>query len=109
MTEHAVNPPAKVDSDEAIQDRTLAGSVDELVKAIRALVPKSPVQAEELLTAEQVGDLFRISPRTLRDLAATGRVPHRRIGKHYRFSRDDIVEIIRRAGQSHNSRTRRSG
>lgn len=34
-----------------------------------------------------------MSPRTLRDLAAAGLVPHHRIGKHYRFSRDDIAEM----------------
>jgi excisionase family DNA binding protein len=72
----------------------LIDSLMKLTNAIRDLVARSPVSSEELLTAEQLGDLFRLSPRTLRDLAAAGLVPHHRIGKHYRFSRDDIAEIL---------------
>jgi excisionase family DNA binding protein len=72
----------------------LVASVRELTGAIRDLVARSPVSSEELLTAEQLAELFRMSPRTLRDLAASGHIPHRRIGKHYRFGRDDIAEII---------------
>jgi excisionase family DNA binding protein len=73
----------------------LVASLMELTVAVRDLVARSPVSSEELLTAEQLGDLFRISPRTLRDLAASGHIPHHRIGKHYRFSRDDIAESSR--------------
>ncbi len=87
----------------------LVSSVDELAKAVRALVARSPVSAEELLTADQVGDLFHMSPRTLRDLAASGQIPHRRIGKHYRFSRDDIAAIIRFAEQAQKSASPRAG
>jgi excisionase family DNA binding protein len=77
----------------------LVDSVIALTAAIRDLVARSPVSSEELLTAEQLGDLFRLSPRTLRDLAAAGLVPHHRIGKHYRFSRDDIAEILQTTKQ----------
>ncbi|WP_121391149.1 helix-turn-helix domain-containing protein [Actinokineospora cianjurensis] len=87
----------------------LVNSVDELAKAVRALVARSPVLAEELLTADQVGDLFHMSPRTLRDLAACGQIPHRRIGKHYRFSRDDIAAIIQFAEQAQRSASPRAG
>jgi excisionase family DNA binding protein len=72
----------------------LVASVRELTGAIRELVARSPVSSEELLTAEQLAELFRMSPRTLRDLAASGHIPHHRIGKHYRFGRDDIAEIL---------------
>lgn len=71
----------------------LVGSILALTNVIRELVNRSPVSPDELLTAEQLGELFHLSPRTLRDLAATGSVPHHRIGKHYRFSRSDIAEI----------------
>ena len=71
----------------------LVRSILGLTNAVRELVARSPVSSEELLTAEQLGELFRISPRTLRDLAATRTVPHHRIGKHDRFSRGDIAEI----------------
>ena len=72
----------------------LVASVRELTGAIRDLVARSPVSSEELLTTEQLAELFRMSPRTLRDLAASGHIPHHRIGKHYRFGRDDIAEIL---------------
>jgi excisionase family DNA binding protein len=79
---------------------TLASSLVALTNAIHDLVARSPVSSEELLTAEQLADLFRLSPRTLRDLAASGLVPHHRIGKHYRFSRDDIEEILQMTKQA---------
>lgn len=84
----------------------LIWSVQELAAAIRELVTRSPVSSEELLTAEKLAELFRMSPRTLRDLAASSRIPHHRIGKHYRFSRDDIAEILEMTRQV--SRARRS-
>lgn len=81
------------------QADALVLSLKELTGVIRDLVTRSPVSSEELLTAEQLADLFRMSPRTLRDLAATGHIPHHRIGKHYRFSRDDIAEILQMTRQ----------
>lgn len=88
------------------QADALVLSLKELTGVIRDLVARSPVSSEELLTAEQLADLFRMSPRTLRDLAASGHIPHHRIGKHYRFSRDDIAEILQMTRQL--PRTRRS-
>lgn len=79
-------------------------SLKDLTAAIRDLVARSPVSSEELLTAEQLAELFRMSPRTLRDLAASGHIPHHRIGKHYRFSRDDIAEILQLTRQTLRSR-----
>ncbi|EMD26047.1 hypothetical protein [Amycolatopsis azurea] len=31
----------------------------------------------------------------MKDRAAAGAFPHRRFGKHYRFSREDVAEIVR--------------
>jgi excisionase family DNA binding protein len=56
-----------------------------------------PADPEALLTAEQVGELFQLSARTLKDQAGAGAIPHHRFGKHYRFSRDDVREILRRS------------
>ncbi|OLF13643.1 hypothetical protein BLA60_00025 [Actinophytocola xinjiangensis] len=87
----------------------LIWSVQELAAAIRELVARSPVSSEELLTAEQLAELFRMSPRTLRDLAASNRIPHHRIGKHYRFGRDDIAEILEMTRQVSRARRSRPG
>jgi excisionase family DNA binding protein len=78
--------------------RDLAGSVRELAAAIRVLAASAPPDADALLTAEEVGELLALSPRTLKEQAAARVFPHRRFGKHYRFSRADIDEIVRLAG-----------
>jgi excisionase family DNA binding protein len=54
-------------------------------------LPRDP---DELLTAEQLAELFQLSARTLKDQAGAGAIPHHRFGKHYRFSRDDIRQIL---------------
>jgi hypothetical protein len=38
--------------------------------------------------------LLQLSPRTLKDQAAAGAVPQHRFGKHYRFTRADVAEIV---------------
>jgi excisionase family DNA binding protein len=76
----------------------LADAVRDLALAVRSLAASAPRDADALLTAEQVGELFALSPRTLKDQAAAGVFPHRRFGKHYRFSRDDVAEIVRLTG-----------
>ncbi|MFD5092046.1 helix-turn-helix domain-containing protein [Amycolatopsis thailandensis] len=72
----------------------LAASIRELASAIRALGAHAPRDPDALLTAEDVGALPGLSPRTLKDRAAAGVFPHRRFGKHYRFSREDGAEIV---------------
>ncbi|KZB86329.1 hypothetical protein AVL48_29360 [Amycolatopsis regifaucium] len=66
----------------------------ELASAVRALAAHCPRDPDALLTAEDVGALLGLSPRTLKDRAAAGVFPHRRFGKHYRFSREDVAEIV---------------
>ncbi|MGK4593984.1 helix-turn-helix domain-containing protein [Amycolatopsis sp. w19] len=72
----------------------LAASIRELASAVRALAERTPRDPAALLTAEDVGALLGLSPRTLKDRAAAGVFPHRRFGKHYRFSREDVAEIV---------------
>jgi excisionase family DNA binding protein len=45
---------------------------------------------DRLLTAEDVAELLRLPVSTIYDLARTGRLPHLRIGRALRFSRDDL-------------------
>jgi excisionase family DNA binding protein len=44
----------------------------------------------QLLTAEEVAELLRLPVSTIYDLARTGRLPHLRIGRALRFSRNDL-------------------
>jgi excisionase family DNA binding protein len=73
----------------------VAASIRELAAAVRATAPEPPADPDALLTAEEVGELLQLSPRTLKDQAAAGVVPHHRFGKHYRFTRADVAEIVR--------------
>lgn len=75
----------------------LADAARALAEAVRTLAEHAPHDPDALLTTEQLGDLLRLSPRTLKEQAAAGVIPHRRFGKHYRFSRDDAAEIVRLA------------
>jgi len=61
-----------------------------------------------LLTAEELAERFRLSARTLKDQAAAGLIPHHRFGKHYRFSAEDIAEILRSTQQEPRIRRRRA-
>jgi len=85
----------------------LVDAVRDLALAVRALAASAPRDIDALLTAEQVGELFGLSPRSLKDQAAAGVFPHRRFGKHYRFSRADVAEIVRVTGSP--ARPRRGG
>ncbi|MGW3960179.1 helix-turn-helix domain-containing protein [Amycolatopsis sp. NPDC005003] len=73
----------------------VAMAIRELAAAVRATVPEPPADPDALLTAEEVGELLQLSPRTLKDQAAAGVLPHHRFGKHYRFTRGDVAEIVR--------------
>jgi excisionase family DNA binding protein len=44
----------------------------------------------QLLTADEVAELLRLPVSTIYDLARTGRLPHRKIGRALRFSRSDL-------------------
>ncbi|WP_410617139.1 helix-turn-helix domain-containing protein [Amycolatopsis sp. lyj-109] len=77
------------------QVNAVAAAIRELAAAVCAAVPEPPVDPDALLTAEQVGELLHLSSRTLKDQAAAGVLPHHRFGKHYRFTRGDVAEIVR--------------
>src|SRR3954452_3971896 len=73
----------------------VAAAIRELAAAVRANTPEPQADPDALLTAEEVGELLQLSPRTLKDQAAAGVLPHHRFGKHYRFTRGDVAEIVR--------------
>jgi excisionase family DNA binding protein len=54
-----------------------------------------PVRLErQLLTAREVADLLRLPVSTVYELARTERLPHLRIGRAMRFSREDLEEYL---------------
>jgi excisionase family DNA binding protein len=53
-------------------------------------MPESIPLDHQLLTADEVAELLRLPTSTVYDLARTGRLPHLRIGRALRFSRQDL-------------------
>lgn len=74
-------------------DMTSAAS--EIASALHALADTQAVHPNRLLTVDELADVLRIPARTLHDQTAHGAFPHRRWGKHIRFSPEDVTEIIR--------------
>lgn len=50
----------------------------------------SKPELDALLTAENVADLFMVSPMTIRSWAKNGVIPAMKIGRLWRFRRSDI-------------------
>lgn len=98
--ERIVSSPSE--SDDTRDVLALTAALCGLVDAVRELSARQPRDEQALLTADELGQLFGISPRTLKDQANAGVFPHRRFGKHYRFSRADVAEITRAAGRMAN-------
>jgi excisionase family DNA binding protein len=73
----------------------VASALCELADAIREAARRTDPDPLKLLRAEQVAELLDLPARTVHDQAAAGTIPHRRFGKHYRFSRDDVDAIVR--------------
>lgn len=48
----------------------------------------------EVLTVQEVADYLRIDIRTVYRLAKRGDIPCKKIGRQWRFNRDDIKELV---------------
>jgi excisionase family DNA binding protein len=72
----------------------------DIARALRELAHQVPPDPARLLRAEEVAEMLQLPLRTVRDQAAAGSLPHRRFGKHYRFSREDVESIIGQMGRT---------
>ena len=52
---------------------------------------------EELLTADEVAELFKFTPQHIRRLATRKLIPAARFGKEWRFRRSDLDRAFREA------------
>lgn len=77
-----------------VEPHGLVAALREIADALRETRGQAVPDPLQLLRAEQVADLLDLPVRTVRDQAAAGVVPHRRFGKHYRFSREDVEAIV---------------
>jgi len=47
-----------------------------------------------VLNVEEAAELLRLSPYTVRELARTGKIPARKVGKEWRFSREALLRWL---------------
>ena len=69
-------------------DRYL-GTEDVLVGRA-ATEPRGP----DVLTVEQLAKLLQVDDKTVRALAAKGELPGRKLGRHWRFSRQAVLDWL---------------
>jgi excisionase family DNA binding protein len=49
----------------------------------------------DVLTASEAAEYLRVSRKTLYRLVAAGKVPGQRVGRSWRFRREDLVAFLR--------------
>ena len=66
---------------------------------------------EEIMTPSEVAGLLKIHLKTVYKLAEKGVIPGNRIGRSWRFSRSDVLELVssREPGESLTNHTRANG
>jgi excisionase family DNA binding protein len=48
----------------------------------------------DVLTLPQLAELLQVDEKTVRSLASTGDLPGRKVGRHWRFSRQAVLEWL---------------
>lgn len=63
----------------------------------------------EIMTAQEVASLLRVTVQHVRNLARKGELPHMRIGKDYRFVRDELTARYPNLARLINESTQKGG
>ena len=71
----------------------VADLVDRYLGAEDVVVGRAAAQLGEpdVLTVEQLAQLLQVDEKTVRSLAAKGDLPGRKLGRHWRFSRQAVL------------------
>jgi excisionase family DNA binding protein len=74
----------------------VADLVDRYLGADEVVVGRAATRAAEpdVLTVEQLAELLQVDEKTVRTLAASGDVPGRKLGRHWRFSRQAVLDWL---------------
>ncbi len=74
----------------------VADLVDRYLDAEEVVVGRAATHVREpdVLTVEQLAELLQIDDKTVRTLASKGDLPGRKIGRHWRFSRQAVLEWL---------------
>ena len=54
----------------------------------------SELRGPDVLTVEQLAELLQVDEKTVRSLAAKGELPGRKLGRHWRFSRQAVLDWL---------------
>jgi excisionase family DNA binding protein len=76
------------------QELVAAALVDEDWALGRADLLPADQQLPEVLTTDQLAALLQVDRDTVRRLAARGELPGRKVGGHWRFSRQAVLEWL---------------
>jgi excisionase family DNA binding protein len=60
----------------------------------------SELREPDVLTIEQLAELLQVDEKTVRSLATKGEIPGRKVGRHWRFSRQAVLAWLATPGQS---------
>ena len=52
----------------------------------------------ELLTVDEVADFLRVKPSTVYEWAKNGKIPASKVGRLWRFSREEVEAWVRNGG-----------
>ena len=71
----------------------VADLVDRYLGAEDVAIGRASTQMREpdVLTVEQLAELLQVDEKTVRSLAAKGDLPGRKLGRHWRFSRQAVL------------------
>ena len=74
----------------------VAGLVDRYLGSDDVVVGRaaSRVREADVLTADQLAQLLQVDATTVRRLAADGELPGRKLGRHWRFSRQAVLDWL---------------
>jgi excisionase family DNA binding protein len=74
----------------------VAGLVDRYLGAEDIVVGRaaSHVREPDVLTVDQLAQLLQVDEKTVRSLAASGELPGRKLGRHWRFSRQAVLDWL---------------
>jgi excisionase family DNA binding protein len=53
-----------------------------------------PSAGPDVLTVEQLAELLQVDAKTVRTLATSGDLPGRKLGRHWRFSRQAVLDWL---------------
>ena len=63
---------------------------EDVVVGRAASQPREP----DVLTVDQLAELLQVDAKTVRSLAAKGELPGRKLGRHWRFSRQAVLDWL---------------